>query len=164
MRFAGQAFDVSPHVLREVAGDPRAQHDELAARFFAAAEEGDLEGLEELLTHDVVMKGDGGGKAPAARSAVQKILAAMSERNVVAARDLVGRVRLLEPATAPQIVPVPSVIEQAIVARRVLAISYLDREGRLTQREVEPAGRKAGVKVGSVEELIAKLKDEAGVI
>jgi electron transfer flavoprotein beta subunit len=31
-------------------------------------------------------------------------------------------------------------------------------------RTVEPAGRKAGVKVGSVAELIAKLKDEAGVI
>ncbi|MFG1250558.1 electron transfer flavoprotein subunit beta/FixA family protein, partial [Xanthobacter flavus] len=28
----------------------------------------------------------------------------------------------------------------------------------------EPAGRKAGVKVGSVAELVAKLKDEAGVI
>ena len=28
----------------------------------------------------------------------------------------------------------------------------------------EPAARKAGVKVGSVDELIAKLKDEAGVI
>ena len=28
----------------------------------------------------------------------------------------------------------------------------------------EPAGRKAGIKVGSVDELIAKLKDEAGVI
>ena len=31
-------------------------------------------------------------------------------------------------------------------------------------KTVEPAGRKAGVKVGSVAELIAKLKDEAGVI
>ena len=31
-------------------------------------------------------------------------------------------------------------------------------------RTVEPAGRKAGVRVGSVAELIAKLKDEAGVI
>ncbi|MFC7703126.1 electron transfer flavoprotein subunit beta/FixA family protein [Plastorhodobacter daqingensis] len=29
---------------------------------------------------------------------------------------------------------------------------------------VEPAGRKAGIKVGSVDELISKLKDEAGVI
>jgi electron transfer flavoprotein beta subunit len=31
-------------------------------------------------------------------------------------------------------------------------------------KTVEPAGRKAGVRVSSVEELIAKLKDEAGVI
>jgi RNA polymerase sigma-70 factor (ECF subfamily) len=44
----------------------REQRDELATRFFAAAEDGDLEGLEELLAHDVVLRGDGGGKAPAA--------------------------------------------------------------------------------------------------
>jgi len=43
----------------------REQRDELATRFFAAAEEGDLQGLEELLAHDVVLHGDGGGKAPA---------------------------------------------------------------------------------------------------
>ena len=41
----------------------------------------------------------------------------------------------------------------------------VDVTPRLTVvRTVEPAGRKAGVKVGSVDELIAKLKDEAGVI
>jgi RNA polymerase sigma-70 factor (TIGR02957 family) len=43
----------------------REQREELATRFFAAAEEGDLEGLEELLAHDVVLAADGGGKAPA---------------------------------------------------------------------------------------------------
>jgi RNA polymerase sigma-70 factor (TIGR02957 family) len=43
----------------------REQRERLASRFFAAAEEGDLEGLEELLAHDVVLHGDGGGKAPA---------------------------------------------------------------------------------------------------
>jgi RNA polymerase sigma-70 factor (TIGR02957 family) len=43
----------------------REQREELARRFFAAAEDGDLEGLEELLAHDVVLRGDGGGKAPA---------------------------------------------------------------------------------------------------
>ncbi len=48
----------------------REQRDTLATRFFAAAEEGDLEGLEELLAHDVVFRGDGGGKAPAAPRAV----------------------------------------------------------------------------------------------
>jgi RNA polymerase sigma-70 factor (ECF subfamily) len=41
------------------------QHEQLATRFFAAAEDGDLEALEELLAHDVVLQGDGGGKAPA---------------------------------------------------------------------------------------------------
>ena len=48
----------------------REQREELATRFFAAAEEGDLQGLEELLAHDVVFCGDGGGKAPAAARAV----------------------------------------------------------------------------------------------
>ena len=43
----------------------REQREELAARFFAAVEEGDLDGLEQLLAHDVVLRGDGGGKAPA---------------------------------------------------------------------------------------------------
>jgi RNA polymerase sigma-70 factor (ECF subfamily) len=48
----------------------REQQEELANRFFAAAEEGDLEGLEELLAHDVVLQGDGGGKAPAIARAI----------------------------------------------------------------------------------------------
>jgi RNA polymerase sigma-70 factor (TIGR02957 family) len=48
----------------------RAQQEELANRFFAAVEEGDLEGLEELLAHDVVFRGDGGGKAPALKRAL----------------------------------------------------------------------------------------------
>ena len=41
----------------------------------------------------------------------------------------------------------------------------VDITPRLTiVKTVEPAGRKAGVMVGSVDELVAKLKDEAGVI
>jgi RNA polymerase sigma-70 factor (ECF subfamily) len=43
----------------------RDQRDELARRFFAAAEQGDVAGLEALLAHDVALTGDGGGKAPA---------------------------------------------------------------------------------------------------
>jgi RNA polymerase sigma-70 factor (TIGR02957 family) len=43
----------------------RQQRDELAARFFEAAEQGDLSGLEALLAHDVELTGDGGGKVPA---------------------------------------------------------------------------------------------------
>jgi RNA polymerase sigma-70 factor (TIGR02957 family) len=43
----------------------REQRDKLAQRFFQAAEQGDLAGLESLLAHDVQLTGDGGGKAPA---------------------------------------------------------------------------------------------------
>jgi RNA polymerase sigma-70 factor (TIGR02957 family) len=43
----------------------REQRDELARRFFAAAEHGDLAGLEALLAHDVELTADGGGKVPA---------------------------------------------------------------------------------------------------
>jgi RNA polymerase sigma-70 factor, ECF subfamily len=45
--------------------DASQQHrDELVRRFFAAAERGDLAALEEMLAADVVVYGDGGGKAP----------------------------------------------------------------------------------------------------
>ena len=52
------------------AGRPRfqtteEQRDELTRRFFAAAEKGDLAGLEALLADDVELTGDGGGKVPA---------------------------------------------------------------------------------------------------
>ena len=43
----------------------REQRDELARRFFAAAEQGDMSGLKALLAHDVELTGDGGGKVPA---------------------------------------------------------------------------------------------------
>ena len=43
----------------------REQRDELAHRFLAAAQQGDLAGLEAFLAHDVVLTADGGGKVPA---------------------------------------------------------------------------------------------------
>jgi len=43
----------------------REQRDELVRRFFAAAQQGDLAGLESLLAHDVKLTADGGGNAPA---------------------------------------------------------------------------------------------------
>jgi RNA polymerase sigma-70 factor (ECF subfamily) len=43
----------------------REQQRELVQRFFAAAQQGDLAGLEALLAHDVQLTGDGGGKVPA---------------------------------------------------------------------------------------------------
>jgi RNA polymerase sigma-70 factor (ECF subfamily) len=57
------------------AGRPRFEADrrerqELAARFFDALREGDVDALRELLAADVQMVGDGGGKAPALANAV----------------------------------------------------------------------------------------------
>jgi RNA polymerase sigma-70 factor (TIGR02957 family) len=67
----GNARQLATRARRHVeAGKPRfeasrKQREELARRFFAATEEGDLEGLESLLAEDVVLHGDGGGKVPA---------------------------------------------------------------------------------------------------
>src|SRR5215211_6047977 len=44
---------------------PREQREQLAARFFEAIREGDLDGLVSLLAEDAVATGDGGGKAAA---------------------------------------------------------------------------------------------------
>jgi RNA polymerase sigma-70 factor, ECF subfamily len=49
----------------------RREREELAAQFFGALRDGDVDGLRELLAADVQMVGDGGGKAPAfARSVI----------------------------------------------------------------------------------------------
>jgi RNA polymerase sigma-70 factor (TIGR02957 family) len=92
----------------------REQREELATRFFAAAEEGDLEGLEELLAHDVVLHGDGGGKAPAI------------------ARALHGRARVARTLTAG----LRALTRFGITSRREEVNGqpgalFLDREGRL---------------------------------
>ena len=42
----------------------RKEREELAARFFEALREGDIDGLRELLAADVQLIGDGGGKVP----------------------------------------------------------------------------------------------------
>jgi RNA polymerase sigma-70 factor (ECF subfamily) len=45
----------------------RERREELAARFLAAAQDGETEALVEMLAADVVLYGDGGGKVPAVR-------------------------------------------------------------------------------------------------
>jgi RNA polymerase sigma-70 factor (TIGR02957 family) len=93
----------------------REQQEQLAPRFFAAAEEGDLEGLEELLAHDVVFRGDGGGKAPA-------LARAMHGRASVA-RTLIAGLR-----AAKRRLGISSRREEVNGSPGVL---FLDREGKL---------------------------------
>jgi RNA polymerase sigma-70 factor (TIGR02957 family) len=65
------ARQLATRARRRVAeGRPRFEsgserREELGARFFDAAQSGDLEALERLLARDVVLRGDGGGKVPA---------------------------------------------------------------------------------------------------
>ncbi|MCL2418192.1 MAG: RNA polymerase sigma-70 factor [Conexibacteraceae bacterium] len=77
----------------------REQRDQLAQRFFAAAENGDVAELEALLADDVVLTGDGGGKAPAlARALHGRSRVARALRNWSRARTRIPGVsfRLVE--------------------------------------------------------------------
>jgi RNA polymerase sigma-70 factor, ECF subfamily len=68
----------------------REQREALAARFFEAIRDGDLDGLVELLAEDAVATGDGGGKAAARRTPLhggEKIARFMLGLMRIAARD-----------------------------------------------------------------------------
>lgn len=62
-----------------------AEREELAARFFAAIQDGDLDPLVSMLAEDVVLYGDGGGKGPsfrrpvAGREKVLRLLTSLAE-------------------------------------------------------------------------------------
>ncbi|WP_406445835.1 YafY family transcriptional regulator [Streptomyces sp. NBC_01613] len=76
-----------------------------------------------------------------ARSALQKVLAVMPERERAAAAEMTGRVQLLVPAartarSAEPVVPAP--LREALTAGRVLRLEYTDAAGTPTARDVEP--------------------------
>jgi RNA polymerase sigma-70 factor (TIGR02957 family) len=105
----------------------REQRDELAARFFAAVEQGDLAGLEALLAHDVELTADGGGKAPTlartlrGRSHVARLLI-----NSVVARLPEVSVRLAEVNGGPGAVYLDA-------QQRLIGVTALDiAGGRIT--------------------------------
>jgi RNA polymerase sigma-70 factor (ECF subfamily) len=92
----------------------RREREELAARFFDAFREGDVDGLRELLAADVQMVGDGGGKAP------------QFARAVVGA-DKVARVLA---AGIPLLLRIGVVVEQHEVNGQPGALLQ-DREGKI---------------------------------
>jgi RNA polymerase sigma-70 factor (ECF subfamily) len=93
----------------------RAHREELATRFFAAVEEGDLAGLEQLLAHDVALHGDGGGKAPAIARAIH-------------GRARVAQTLLAWMRAAPRVGGVTARREEVNGQPGAL---FLDREGRV---------------------------------
>jgi RNA polymerase sigma-70 factor (ECF subfamily) len=92
----------------------RREREELAARFFEALRDGDVDGLRELLAADVQMVGDGGGKGPA------------FTRGVVGA-DNVARVLA---ANFPLLADVDAVVEPRVLNGQPGAI-LRDRDGKV---------------------------------
>jgi RNA polymerase sigma-70 factor (ECF subfamily) len=101
------------------AGRPRFEADrgerrKLAARFFAALGEGDVDGLRELLAADIQLVGDGGGKAP------------------TLARSIIGaeKVARVLASTFPRLVRVDVTLEPREVNGQPGAI-FRDRDGKV---------------------------------
>lgn len=80
--------------------------------------------------------------ARAAGSALRKIMAAMPPQEASAARELAGRVGFLTSATEAK--PLPLIIEDALAARHVLRLRYVDKHGAPSERDVEPVMFLAG--------------------
>ncbi|NDU76376.1 WYL domain-containing protein [Actinomadura sp. DSM 109109] len=74
----------------------------------------------------------------AARTALHKIVTAMSADDSASARELARRVRFLTRDGAGGPASVPAVLEEAIRTRRVVRLTYVDRAGAETERDVEP--------------------------
>jgi RNA polymerase sigma-70 factor (ECF subfamily) len=93
----------------------REQRDELARRFLAAAEQGDLAGLETLLAADVQLTGDGGGKVPA--------LARSLRGRTRVARTILTWMRLAA--------RLPGASWEAVEVNGGAGVRFLDAQGRL---------------------------------
>ncbi|KAB2346512.1 helix-turn-helix transcriptional regulator [Actinomadura rudentiformis] len=93
-------------------------------------------------------RAEGSPFSRSARTALQKIVAAMSAADGASARELAGRIRLLAPledgGPAGQRERVPAVLEEAVSSRRVVRLAYIDKDGTETERDVEPVAFTGG--------------------
>jgi predicted DNA-binding transcriptional regulator YafY len=77
----------------------------------------------------------------AARTALHKVVAAMSAAGRSGAADLLARIHLLHAKRELSAAPVLRAVEQALLEGRVLRIDYHDKQGQPTvARRVEPLG------------------------
>jgi predicted DNA-binding transcriptional regulator YafY len=73
----------------------------------------------------------------AATTGLRKLVAAMQSDDASAARTLAGRVHLVGDKETSR---VPRLVADALTAQRVLRITYADRAGAASVREIEPMG------------------------
>jgi predicted DNA-binding transcriptional regulator YafY len=79
--------------------------------------------------------------AEAGRSALRKLVAAMSNQQRDAASQLASRVRFFGSGVPdPDLREVTRAVEEALLAGTALDIDYQDREGEVTNRVIEPVG------------------------
>jgi predicted DNA-binding transcriptional regulator YafY len=77
----------------------------------------------------------------AARTALHKVVAAMSASGRSGAADLLARIHLLHAGQELLAGPVVRAVEQALIEQRVLCLDYRDKHGQPTlARRVEPLG------------------------
>ncbi|WFB08177.1 YafY family transcriptional regulator [Streptomyces sp. LX-29] len=86
--------------------------------------------------------------AEAARTALRKVVAVLPAREREAVAACAARVQLVAPATGLAPVAVPRLLQEALTHRRVLHLTYADRHGRPTDRDVEPLGYLRGAPDG----------------
>jgi predicted DNA-binding transcriptional regulator YafY len=85
-------------------------------------------------------RAEGSPYSRSARTALHKIVAAMSADDGASARELAARIRFLAPAAGDDDrASVPAVLEEAVLSRRVVRLTYVDKSGCETERDVEPA-------------------------
>lgn len=92
--------------------------------------------------------GQAGGApfARSARTALLKIVAAMSAADSAEARKLAERVHFLVPEQQDDRAAVPAVVEEGVAVRQVIRLTYVDRNGAETERDVEPVAFVSGVR------------------
>ncbi|GAA4628603.1 YafY family protein [Actinoallomurus vinaceus] len=84
--------------------------------------------------------------AHSGRTALLKIVAAMSAADGAEDRRLAASIRGLIPADGTSAVPVAAVVEEAVATRKVVRLVYAGRGGTETRREVEPVAFVAGAR------------------
>jgi RNA polymerase sigma-70 factor (TIGR02957 family) len=135
------------------------QRNELAASFFGAIENGDLEGLEAMLAEDVELHGDGGGIAPAIRHPVYgRAKAAQMLRNWGRLSERIGGIQVQRITVNGQ--PGAEFLDQDGRLINVLALDVAD--GRIqTVRSIanpEKLGH-LGKPLADVQELFARIRE-----